>query len=71
MSVMNRNVEITHITDDMGNELDAEFAALCAVAKAAGEHHRHCDRLPANCPIGKALAELERIRQRQPKFRRH
>ena len=74
---MNRKVEITHITDDMGNdvveplELDAEFTALCAVAKAAEEHHKRCNLLPAKCPICRALAELELIRQRQPKFRRH
>ena len=75
--VMKRKVEITHITDDLGNdvveplELDAEFAALCAVANAAEEHHKHCDLLPAKCPICRALAELEMIRQGQPKFRRH
>jgi len=75
--VMNRNAEIAHITDDLGNdvveplEFDAEFTALWAVAKAAEEHHKHCDLLPANCRICRALAELELIRQRQPKFRRH
>ena len=73
VAVMKRNECITHITDDMGNdvveplELGPEFAALCAVAKAAEELHAHCDLLPAKCGICKALAELEQVRQRQSK----
>lgn len=62
----------THITDDQGNdviapsEMDQEYAALCAVADAADEEHRaHCLLLTANCPICKALSELDVIRQRQ------
>lgn len=61
-----------HITDDLGNdvitpsELDQEYAVLCAVAEAADEEHRaHCLLLTANCPICKALAELDVVRQRQ------
>ena len=75
--MMKRNECITHITDDMGNdvveplELDPEYAALCAVAKAAEEHHAHCDLLPAKCGICKTLAELERVRQCQPRYSRH
>lgn len=61
-----------HITDDLGNDvvtpsdLDQEYAALCAVAEAADEEHRtHCLLLTANCPICKALAELDVIRLRE------
>lgn len=60
----------THITDDQGNDvvtptpLDTEYDALCAVAEAADDEHRaHCLLLTANCPICKALAALELIRQ--------
>jgi len=62
----------THITDDLGNDvvtptqLDAEYDALCAVAEAADDDHRaHCLLLTPNCPICKALAELDAIRQSQ------
>ena len=61
-----------HITDDLGNDvetpsgMDEEYAVLCAVADAADRDHRdHCLLLTANCPICKALAELDVIRQRQ------
>ncbi|MEI6078499.1 MAG: hypothetical protein WCS94_23165 [Verrucomicrobiota bacterium] len=66
---------ITHITDDMGNDLlkpvqlDHEYEALCAVADAAEETHRvHCLLPTSNCPICKALAELDasRLAQHQP-----
>ena len=65
---------ITHITDDMGNDvlkplsLDHEFEALCVVADAADQEHRmHCLLLSSNCPICKALAELDQVRTaRQP-----
>jgi hypothetical protein len=72
---MNTDEIITHITDDMGNDLlkpiqlDHEYEALCAVADAAEEAHRaHCLLLTSNCPICKALAELDAIRlaQHQP-----
>ena len=74
---MRINTPISHITDDLGNDvvtpvlLDEEFTALCAVAKAAEEHHKHCDLLPAKCPICTALAELDLVRQGQPMLRRH
>ena len=78
VGVMKRNEFITHITDDMGNdvveplELGPEFAALCAVADAADEEHRaHCLRLTSNCPICKALAELDQVRQGQLKLTRN
>lgn len=68
----------THITDDMGNDVvtpsqfDAEYDALCAVAEAAEEAHRgHCLLLTTNCPICKALAELDLVRERQRKVRRN
>jgi kynurenine formamidase len=68
----------THITDDMGNDvvapsqLDAEYDALCAVADAADEEHRmHCLLLTANCPICKALAELDEVRQQQRQVQRN
>jgi hypothetical protein len=61
-----------HITDDMGNDvvtptmLDKEFDILCAVAEAADQDHRaHCLLLTTNCPICKALAELDMVRQNQ------
>ena len=63
---------ISHVTDDLGNDvetpspLDQEFAALCAVADAADEDHRaHCLLLTLNCPICKALAQLDIVRQHQ------
>jgi hypothetical protein len=63
---------ITHITDDMGNDvlkplsLDHEYEALCAVADAADQEHRaHCLLLTSNCPICKALATLDEVRQAQ------
>ena len=65
---------LTHITDDMGNDvlkplaLDHEYECLCAVAEAAEETHRaHCLLPTVNCPLCKALAELDEIRiaQRQ------
>lgn len=59
-----------HITDDMGNDvvaasqMDAEYDALCAVADAADEEHRtHCLLLTQNCPLCRALAELDQVRQ--------
>jgi hypothetical protein len=59
----------THITDDMGNDVvpaswqNREYAALCAVANAADDEHRsHCLLLTTNCPICKALAQLDLIR---------
>ncbi len=61
-----------HITDDLGNdvvapsELDEEYAALCAVAEAADQQHRdHCLLLTANCPLCRALAQLDLVRRRQ------
>ena len=69
---------ITHITDDMGNDvvtplqLDGEFDALCAVAAAADEAHRaHCLLLTNSCPLCKALAELDMIRLARRKFDRN
>jgi hypothetical protein len=63
---------ITHITDDMGNDvvtpfqLDKEYDALCAVAEAAEQDHRaHCLLLTIDCPICKALAELDMVRRQQ------
>jgi len=60
----------THVTDDLGNdvvtpsEFDHEYAALCAVAEAADQAHRaHCLLLTSNCPICRALAELDVARQ--------
>ena len=68
----------THITDDLGNDvvtptqLDAEYDALCAVAEAADEEHRaHCLLLTPNCPICKALAALDVIRQIQRQNQRN
>ena len=67
---MKREEVISHITDDMGNDvvtplhLDEEYDALCAVAEAAEEGHRaHCLLLTKNCPLCKALAELDFVRQ--------
>jgi hypothetical protein len=58
-----------HITDDMGNDVvpaswqNREYDALCALASAADDHHRsHCLLLTTNCPICKALAQLDLIR---------
>ena len=72
MVVMNTDQGRIHITDDLGNDvvtpsaLDEEYAALCAVADAADQEHRaHCLLLTTNCPICKALAELDGIRQRE------
>lgn len=68
----------THITDDLGNDvvtptqLDAEYDALCAVAEAADEQHRaHCLLLTMNCPICKALAGLDVVRQSQRQNQRN
>jgi len=68
----------THITDDMGNDvvapsqLDAEYDALSAVADAADEQHRaHCLLLTVNCPICKALAELDLVRKEQRQLQRN
>lgn len=62
----------THITDDLGNDVvtpsrwDREYDALCAVAEAADDEHRtHCLLLTSNCPICKALAALDVIRQEE------
>ena len=67
---MKAETAVRHITDDMGNDvvtpagLDAEYEALCAVADAADEQHRaHCLLLTANCPICRALAALDVVRQ--------
>jgi len=75
---MKRHEVISHITDDMGNDvvtplrLDQEYDALCAVAEAADEDHRaHCLLLTNNCPICKALAELDLVRKSQRKFERN
>lgn len=69
---MKTDEAITHITDDMGNDvvtplrLDQEYDALCAVAEAADQDHRaNCRLLTKNCPICKALAELDVVRQFQ------
>jgi hypothetical protein len=69
---------ISHITDDMGNDvvtplqLDAEYDVLCAVAEAADEDHRaHCLLLTNNCPLCKALAELDFVRRGQRKLDRN
>ena len=69
---MKTDTTILHITDDMGNDVvtpsqfNQEFDALCAVAEAADEEHRaHCLLLTINCPICKALAELDLVRQSQ------
>ena len=69
---------ISHITDDMGNDvvtplqLDAEYDVLCAVAEAADEDHRaHCLLLTNNCPLCKALAELDFVRKGQRKLDRN
>lgn len=62
---------LLHITDDMGNDVvnplvEKEYEALCAVADAAEEQHRaHCLLLTSNCPLCKALANLDRVRQHQ------
>ncbi|HUC86638.1 MAG TPA: hypothetical protein VL970_15685 [Candidatus Acidoferrales bacterium] len=67
-----------HITDDMGNDVvtssqfDAEFAALSAVAEAAEEEHRaHCLLLTNNCPLCRALAELDEVRNEQRQAHRN
>jgi len=61
---------IRHVTDDLGNDvvtpavLGDEYTALCAVASAAdAEHRTHCLLLTANCPICRALAALDMVRQ--------
>ena len=63
---------LSHVTDDLGNDvvtpsrLDEEYAALCAVADAADQDHRaHCLLLTNNCPICKALADLDVARQHE------
>jgi hypothetical protein len=70
--MMKTDEAITHITDDMGNDvvtpfqLDKEYDALCAVAEAADQGHRaNCRLLTINCPICKALADLDIVRQEQ------
>lgn len=67
-----------HITDDLGNDVvppseeDNEYQALCAVADAAEEQHRsHCLLLTVNCPICKALAELDAIRRQKARSHRN
>jgi hypothetical protein len=46
--------------------MDREYDALCAVADAAEEAHRaHCLQLTKNCPICKALADLDVIRKEE------
>ena len=69
---MKTDEALRHITDDMGNDvvtpsrLDNEYDALCAVAEAADQDHRaHCLLLTINCPICKALAELDMVRSQQ------
>ena len=66
----------THHPDDMGNDviapsqMDAEYDTLCAVADAAEDQHRaHCLLLTVNCPICKALAALDKIRQERRSLR--
>ena len=73
--MMKTHEVITHFTDDLGNNvakpllLDDEFDALRAVAAAAEEEHRaHCLLLTRNCPICRALAELDIVRQGQFKL---
>ena len=68
----------THITDDLGNDvvtptqLDTEYDALAAAAEAADAAHRaHCLLLTTNCPICKALAELDVVRQSQRQNQRN
>ena len=63
---------ITHITDDMGNDVvtpspfDKEYDALRAVAEAADQDHRsNCRLLSTNCPICSALANLDQVRHCQ------
>ncbi len=75
---MRTNEVISHITDDMGNDvvtplqLDEEYDALRAVAEAADEEHRaHCLLLTNNCPLCKALAELDFVRKCQRKLDRN
>lgn len=70
--LMKTQEAIIHITDDMGNDvvtpfqLDKEYEALCAVAEAADEVHRpNCRLLTINCPICKALADLDEVRRHQ------
>jgi hypothetical protein len=69
---MKAETAVRHITDDLGNDvltpagLDEEFEALSAVADAAdAEHRTHCLLLTANCPICRALAVLDMVRQRR------
>lgn len=73
--LMKTEEAITHITDDMGNDvvtpfqLDKEYDALCAVAEAADHDHRaNCRLLTMNCPICQALADLDVVRLDQSKF---
>lgn len=68
----------THVTDDTGNDIivptqyDTEYDALCAVADAADDEHRaHCLQLTVNCPICKALANLDLVRKQQLQARRN
>lgn len=75
---MKTDEAIRHITDDMGNDvvtpslLEKEFDALSSVAEAADQSHRaHCLLLTINCPICKALAELDKVRQCQRQFLRY
>ena len=72
---MKKDESLRHITDDMGNDvvtpslLDNEYDILCAVAEAAEQDHRaHCLLLTINCPICKALAELDMVRQNRGQF---
>ena len=72
VGMMKTETAILHITDDMGNDvatpsrLDEEYDALCAVAEAADQDHRaNCRLLTMNCPICKALANLDQVRQHQ------
>ena len=78
LKIMKTDEVISHITDDMGNDvvtplqLDAEYDVLCAVAEAADEDHRaHCLLLTNNCPLCKALAELDFVRKGQRKLDRN
>ena len=75
---MNAEEIVAHLTDDMGNdvvqpvELDEEYRVLCAVADAADEQHRaHCLLRTVNCPICKALADLDLVRQKHGPLHRN
>jgi hypothetical protein len=74
LAVMKTDERLIHITDDMGNDVvnprvDKEYEALCAVADAAEQEHRaHCLLLTSNCPLCRALAKLDSVRQQSPLY---